>query len=153
VGSGTSFRLDEPGSPVIEVRPDLLRGPGVSIDGRRVVRQRAGARIYWPIALADGSERRLYLAGQMTGLRAIVDGNEYRIERPLAGWELVLAVLPVGLVPLLVGVVGLLTGGLATGVSLAIFRLPRPVVVRIAAWAVAVGVAVAVGGVMAPLVA
>jgi hypothetical protein len=101
--------------------------------------------MYWPIRLNDGSERRLYLAGQLTGLRAIVDGTEYQIERRLHAWEVALAVLPIGVVPLLVGAVGLLTGGLATGLSLALFRLPSPLGVRVAAWAAVLAASVVVG--------
>jgi hypothetical protein len=147
----SSFRLEEAGSPEISVRPDLFRGPSVSVDGRPVPRRRAGARSYWPIALDDGSERRLFLAGQLTGLRAIVDEREYPVERRLAGWELALAVVPIAVVTLLVGVVGLLTGGVASGVSFAIFRLPWPGIARIAAWTVAFALAVLAGRAVAPL--
>jgi hypothetical protein len=148
-----AFRLPDAGSPEIAVAPDLLRGPSVEVDGRAVERRRDGLRIYWPIALADGSERRLFLAGQLTGLRAIVDGREYPVEPRLPAWQLVLAVVPIGIVTFLVGVIGLLTGGLATGASFVIFRRPWPVVVRVAAWAVALVVAVVAGAVAAPLVA
>jgi hypothetical protein len=123
----------------------------VSVDGQPVTRRRDGARIYWPITFADGSERRLFLAGQLTGLRAIVGGAEYRVERPLAVWQLALAVVPIGLVPFLVGVAGLLTGGIATGASFALFRAPWPAPALVAAWAVAVGVAIGVGYLAAPL--
>jgi hypothetical protein len=147
----TAFRLADPDSPEITVRPDLLRGPSVSVDGQLVTRRRDGARVYWPISLPDGSERRLFLTGHLTGLRAIVEGAEYPVERPLAVWQLALAIIPIGLVPFLVGVAGLLTGGIATGISFAIFRAPWPAPVLIGAWAVAVGLAIAVGYVAAPL--
>jgi hypothetical protein len=148
-----TLRLPDTGSPEIAITPDLLRGPRVEVDGRAVERRRDGLRIYWPIALADGSERQLFLAGQLTGLRAIVDGREYPVEPRLAAWELVLAVAPIGLVTFLVGVVGLLTGGLATGASFVIFRRPWPLVARIVAWAIALGIAVVAGAAAAPLVA
>jgi hypothetical protein len=147
----TSFRLGEPGSPEIAVRPDLFRGPSVAVNGQAVARARDGMRIYWPIPMADGSERRLFLAGQMTGLRAIVDGTEYPVERRLAPWEVVLAVAPIGLVPILVGGVGLLTGGIATGLAFALFRFEWSPVVRLAAWAVLTAVAAAIGYLASPL--
>ena len=148
--SGT-FRLREPGSPDITVTPDLLRGPRVAVDGRPITPRREGIALYWPIAMADGTERRLRLTGQLVGLRAIVDGVDYRIERRLTVWELVLAVLPIGLVPTLVGGFGLLTGGVATGISFALFRRPWPLGARIATWAVLVAGAAAVGYLATPL--
>ncbi|HEU4672160.1 MAG TPA: hypothetical protein VFS32_04610 [Candidatus Limnocylindrales bacterium] len=148
-----TFRLGEAGSPEITVTPDLLRGPRVSVAGRPVAPEREGIALYWPIRMADGSERRLRLTGQLVGLRAIVDGTEYPIERRLAPWELVLAVLPIGLVPAAVGGAGLLTGGIATGVSLALFRLPWPTAARVVGWAILAVVAAIVGGLAAPLLA
>jgi hypothetical protein len=149
----TTFRLRERGSPEIAVAPDLLRGPRVLVDGRPVSPRREGIALYWPIPMADGSERRLRLTGQLVGLRAIVDGIEYRVERRLTAWELVLAVLPIGLVPAFVGAIGILTGGIATGASFALFRLPWPPAARVAAWAVLVAVAAAVGWASAPIAA
>jgi hypothetical protein len=147
------FRLPDAGSPEIRITPDLLRGPSVEVGGRPVERRRDGIRIYWPVTFADGSERRLFLAGQLTGLRAVVDGREYPVEPRLPTWQLVLAVAPIGIVTLLAGVVGLLTGGLATGASFVIFRRPWPLVARLVAWAVALAVAVVAAAVGAPLVA
>jgi hypothetical protein len=141
----TTFRLPEPGSPDISVTPDLLRGPRVAVDGRPIERRRDGPRVYWPVRLAGGVERRLFLAGHLTGLRAIVDGTEYPIERRLAPWEVALSVVPIGLVPLLVGAIGLLTGGLVAGLSFALFRAPWPLVARLGAWAAGVAAAIAVG--------
>lgn len=147
---GTTFRLPERGSPEITVIPDLFRGPRVEVDGQPVPRAREAVRLYWPVRMADGSVRRLFLAGQLTGLRAIVDGREYPIERRLRGWEVVLAVVPIGLVPFLVGALGLLTGGVATGLSFALFRFERPLAVRLAVWAALLVAATLVGYVAAP---
>jgi hypothetical protein len=146
-----TFRLGARG-PEVTVRPNLLRGPSVEVDGRPVARRREGARIYWPIAMDDGSERQLFLTSQLTGLRAVVDGTEYPVERRLDRWELGLAVLPLGLVPFLVGAMGLLSGGVLTSVSLPLLRAPWPAPVRIAAWAVGLAAAIGVGYVTAPLV-
>ncbi|HET7026239.1 MAG TPA: hypothetical protein VFI28_00960 [Candidatus Limnocylindrales bacterium] len=136
VGSGPrTFRIDAAGSPEVTVVPDLVRGPRVLVDGRRVERRRDGLRVYWPVTLADGSERRLFLAGHMTGLRAIVDGVEYPIERHLVAWELVLAVVPIGVLSLLLGSIGAILGGLVTGLAFGIFRAPWPAPLRVAVWA------------------
>jgi len=147
----TTIHLAESGSPEVAVTPDLFRGPRVAVAGVPVRPRRDGVRIYWPIRLADGRERRLFLAGQLTGLRAIVDGAEYPIERRLAPWEVVLAVLPIGIVPFLVGAIGLLTGGVATGLSFALFRATWPSTARIGAWATLLAVSALAGYLAAPL--
>jgi hypothetical protein len=125
----------------------------VAVDGRLLAPSREGLALYWSIPMADGSERRLRLTGQLVGLRAVVDGSDYPIERRLAPWELVLAVLPIGLVPAAVGGMGILTGGIATGVSFALFRLPWPAAARMVGWAALVLVAGFLGWVGSPLLA
>ncbi len=151
MAESTTFRLAEAGSPEITVTPDLFRGPRVAVDGRPLAPSREGIALYWPIPMADGTERRLRLTGQLVGLRAVVDGTDYPIERRLAPWELALAVLPIGLVPAAVGGIGILTGGIATGVAFALFRLPWPAPARVAGWAGLVAVAGVVGWLAAPL--
>ncbi|HEY3522764.1 MAG TPA: hypothetical protein VGK63_03585 [Candidatus Limnocylindrales bacterium] len=147
----TTFRLHEPGSPEITVTPDLFRGPRVALDGVPAPPARDGLALYWPIPMADGTERRLRLTGQLVGLQAIVDGTSYPVERRLALWELVLAVVPIGLVPALVGPIGLLTGGIATGLTFGLFRLPRAAWLRVAIWAALTAVAAAAGAVVGPI--
>ncbi len=149
----STFRLNEPGSPEVTVRPDLLRGPRVLVDGAPVERHRDGVRIYWPIRMADGTERRLFLIGQLTGLRAIVDDVVYPIERPLSRRELVLAVAPIAVVPVLVGAVGLLTGGAATSLAFGVFRTSWSPAMRLVAWAGTLLLAVVLGFVTQPLLA
>jgi hypothetical protein len=140
-----TFRLSEPESPEITVENDVLRGPRVFTDGQLVPRRRERGRPVWPIPMSDGSVRQLFLVGQFVGLRAIVDGHEYPIERRLAPWELLLAVLPIGLITVLVGAAGILTGGVVTGLTFPLLRQPWPVVLRIGAWAVLLVLAFAVG--------
>jgi hypothetical protein len=144
----TTFRLSEPGSPEITVENDVLRGPRVLADGQPIPRQRQRGRPVWPIPMSDGSVRQLFLVGQFIGLRALVAGREYPVERRLQPWELLLAVLPIGLVTLLVGAAGILTGGIATGLTFPLFRQPWPVAARIGAWAVLLVVAFAIGALL-----
>ncbi len=69
--------------------------------------------------------------GQLTGLQAILDdGRTIEIERRLAAWELVLAVLPFGLLGL-TGLAGGLLGLVAVVANLRILREPWPLVARI----------------------
>jgi hypothetical protein len=150
VRSGPLRLRPGPDAPEITVERDLLRGPRVEVDGRPVPRRREGPRIYWPIEYADGSEHRLAIAGQLTGLRAVVDGVEHRLEPPLAGWELGLTFAPIVLLAVLLGSVGALLGGLVTGLSFGLFRAPWPAGARIAVWVILVAIAIGVGYVVAP---
>ena len=136
-----TFRLPEPGSPEISVDNSQLTGLRVWIDGERSSRLREGGRPAWLVPMADGSTRRVAFAGTFTGLRAIVaDGPTIVLERPLALWELVLAVLPFGLLGL-TGVAGGILGLVAILVNLAILRRPWPTVARIAGTVLSFGVA------------
>jgi hypothetical protein len=141
-----SFRLPEPGSPEIRVEPDLLRGPRVYVDGREVERRRERGRPFWPVTV-EGKERRILLAGHLTGLRAIVDGADYPIERRLELWELALSFLPLALVTI-GGALGGLLGALAVGGNLALMRRPWPPVARaVGALALGIGALVATAAV------
>ncbi len=80
----------------------------------------------WPTAPPGGSR----FAGAFTGLRAIVDaGPTIVLERPFALWELILAVLPFGLLGL-TGVAGGVLGLVGILVNLRILRLPWPAPAR-----------------------
>lgn len=127
-----TFRLPEPGSPEIMVDNSQVTGLRVSIDGQRAPRLRERGRPAWRVPMADGSERRIWFAGAFTGLRAIVDdGSMIELERRLSIWELVLAVLPFGLLGL-TGIAGGVVGLIAILVNLRILRAPWPLVARIA---------------------
>jgi hypothetical protein len=126
-----TFRLPEPGSPEITVDNSQLTGLRVSIDGRRAPRLRERGRPAWLVPMADGSTRRISFAGAFTGLRAIVDaGPTIVLERPFALWELILAVLPFGLLGL-TGVAGGVLGLIAILANLQILRQPWPVAARV----------------------
>ena len=127
------FRLPEPGSPEITVDQSQLAGLRVSVGGERLPRLRERGRPAWRIPMADGTTRRVAFAGQMTGLHAIVEGGStIQLERRLAIWELILAVLPFGLLGL-TGIAGGLIGLVAVVANLRILRMPWPLAVRVAA--------------------
>ena len=125
-----TFRLPESGSPEITVDNSQITGLRVSIDGRRAPRLRERGRPAWLVPMADGSTRRVSFAGAFTGLRAVVDdGPTIELERRLALWELVLTVLPFGLLGL-TGVAGGVLGLIAIVANLQIMRLSWPAVAR-----------------------
>jgi hypothetical protein len=125
-----TFRLPEPGSPEITVDNSQIAGLRVSIDGQRAPRLRERGRPAWLVPMADGSTRRVSFAGAFTGLRAVVDdGPTIELERPLALWELVLTVLPFGLLGL-TGVAGGVLGLIAIVANLQVMRLPWPAAAR-----------------------
>jgi hypothetical protein len=120
-----TFRLRAEGSPQITVENSLIRGVRVSVDGRQVRRSRDRGRPYWPIPLAGGGERRLYVTGTITGLRAMAGDEEIRLERRLAWWELLIAFLPIGLITI-GGLLGGLVGGVGLIAGLWVMRQPWP---------------------------
>lgn len=126
-----TFRLPEPGSPEITVDHSQLTGLHVFVDGQPLERLREGGRPVWRIPHSDGSTRRVAFSGQLTGLQAILDdGRTIEIERRFAVWELVLAVLPFGLLGL-TGIAGGLLGLVALVANLQILREPWPLLARI----------------------
>jgi hypothetical protein len=66
--------------------------------------------------MADGTSHEIALAGQYTGLRALVDGTVIPLERRLRPWEVFLVILPLALVTL-GGLIGGLIGGVGTVVN------------------------------------
>jgi hypothetical protein len=128
-----TFRLPEPGSPEIVVDQSELTGLSVFADGERLARLRERGAPSWLIPMADGTTRRIAIGGQMRGLEVIVDGaTTIPLERRLAFWELILAVLPFGLLGV-TGIVGGILGLVAVLVNLRILRLPWPVAGRVLA--------------------
>ncbi|MEO8230132.1 MAG: hypothetical protein ABI628_10275 [Chloroflexota bacterium] len=128
-----TIRLPEPGSPEIVVDQSQLTGLGVSVDGVRLSRLRERGAPSWQIPMADGTTRRISIGGQMRGLQAVVEGDGIiQLERRLEIWELILAVLPFGLLGL-TGIPGGILGLIAILVNLRIFRLPWPLPVRVLA--------------------
>ncbi len=128
-----SFRLPGPGSPEIVVENSQLTGLKVFADGERLPRLRQRGRPMWQVTMADGTTHRLGFSGTMTGLRAIVDDERVvELERRLAPWELILAVLPIGLVGI-GGAAGGAAGAIGVVVNLSVARRPWPVVLRVVA--------------------
>lgn len=128
-----SFRLPEPGSPEVVVENSQLIGLKVFADGERLPRLRQRGRPTWQVTMADGTTHRLGFSGTMTGLRAIVDDERViELERRLAPWELILAVLPIGLVGI-GGAIGGAAGAIGVVVNLSVARRPWPVALRVVA--------------------
>lgn len=126
-----AIRLPGENGPDVVIEHHLFRIPEVFVDGRPVERLKDRGRPYWPIPTAGGRDRRLFLRSSLTGLRAAVDGTIIPLERRLALWELVLALLPFGLVSF--GAVGGIVGLVAWTVNLRIIRRQWPAAVRAAA--------------------
>lgn len=128
-----TFRLPEPGSPEIVVDQSQLTGLSMFADGQRLPRLRERGAPSWRVPMADGSTRRISVGGQMRGLQAIVDDDRIiQLERRLTLWELILAVLPFGLLGL-TGIAGGILGLVAILANLRILRLPWPALSRVLA--------------------
>ena len=128
-----SFRLPEPGSPEIAVDQSQLTGLSVYADGERLPRLRERGIPSWQIPMADGTTRRVSIGGQMRGLEAVIEGDgTMQLERRLAIWELILAVLPFSLLGL-TGIAGGVLGLIAILANLRILRLAWPMPARVLA--------------------
>ncbi|MDP9483751.1 MAG: hypothetical protein M3P84_11090 [Chloroflexota bacterium] len=128
-----TFRLPESGSPEIVVDQSQLTGLSVSVEGARLARLRERGVPSWQIPMADGTTRRISIGGQLRGLHVIVeDDGIISLERRLALWELLFAVLPFGLLGL-TGIPGGVLGLVAILVNLRVLRLPWPLPLRILA--------------------
>lgn len=126
-------RLELPGgpSPEIVVVVGLLKIPEVFVDGKLVARVRERGRTFWPIPIRGGGEKRLYIRNSLTGLRAAVEGTVIPLERQLSYWEVIVSLLPFGLVGL--GIAGGAVGIVASAVNLRLMRRPWPTVARLLA--------------------
>jgi hypothetical protein len=124
-----TFRPVSPGSPEITVTPDVVRGPRVSVDGTPVLAKRERGRPFYPIPMADGTERPMTLHGPFMGLRARFDEREYEIEPRLHTLELFLVLLPIGLITL-AWPFGALLGAVGVMIALVVMRRPWPFAVR-----------------------
>ena len=126
-----TLKLPGRGDPDIVVESGLMRIPSVFVDGREVDRVTERGRAFWPIPLPEGGEKRLYIRNSLTGLRGAVDGTVIPLERQLRIWEVVLALLPFGLVGL--GLPGGALGLVASAVNLRLMRRPWSTMGRILA--------------------
>jgi hypothetical protein len=141
-------RLELPGGrgPEIVVVSGNLAMPEVFVDGQPVARVREAGHTYWPIPTRGGGTKRLYIRNSLTGLRAAVDGTVIPLERQLSYWEVIVALLPFGLIGLGMagsgaGIVGGAVGIVASGVNLRLMRRPWPVLGRVLAVLAVFGVA------------
>jgi len=125
-----TFRPVAAGSPEITVDNSMLRGVRVLVDGRPAVRQRERGRPYWLVPVHGGGERRLYVTGTITGLRAVIEDEDIQLEPRLAWWELLLAFLPLSLATL-GGVVGGVVGAVGMVAGLWVMRRPWPAASRV----------------------
>jgi hypothetical protein len=91
------FRPEASG-PLITIRTGAFGGSSVYADGREVRPQRRGLRTIFPIPMPDGGEHPLRVHAGFGGLKAEFDGILYQLEQPLRIWEVIVAVLPIGLV-------------------------------------------------------
>ena len=125
--------------PAITIRRTFLGDLRVLANGIPVKRRRQ----VFAIPLADGTSAELRLSGQWTGLKAVVNGVETRLEPPVPRLLVGLIFLPLGLV-LLGGLIGGLIGAVTSGVNLGISRgtMRRPVQVMLMVGATALATAV-----------
>jgi hypothetical protein len=89
----SSFRIPGTTRPEITVRRSVLGNIKVFADGIPIKKSGRGGPTY-QIPLVDGTTTELKLTGQWTSLRAIVNGAQLPLERPLARWEVLLTFLP-----------------------------------------------------------
>ncbi len=128
-----TFRLPGQDGPEVSVDHSQFTGLRVYAAGEPIARLRQGGRPAYAIPASDGSTRTVRFAGQLTGLQAIADdGTTIQLERRLTLWELVLTLLPFGLVGV-AGLVGGVAGLVAVLANLRIARQPWPTATRVAA--------------------
>jgi hypothetical protein len=135
----SSFVIPGTLGPKIVVRRSMLGGVTVEADGQPVKRRR-GRTLTYEIPLTDGTTRAIELKGQYAGLRAVVDGTELPLEPKLRTWELLLVVLPFGLV--VGGAIGGVIGAIGMVVNSVLVRTSARTPVRVVGM---LGVAVVAG--------
>lgn len=128
--------------PDITIRRSALGGITV-LAGAVKLRSRSRLTPTYAVPMPDGSTRILRIAGQWTGLKAVVDGVETRLEAPIPAWATVLTILPLGLTTV-GGLLGGLFGGVAAVVNMWVVRRPWPTAARLVAMLVVVAVAAVV---------
>jgi hypothetical protein len=116
----SSFRIPGTAGPEIIVRRSLLGDIKVFADGIPI-KKSSRRTLTWQIPLLDGTTTELRLAGQWTGLRAIVNGAQLPLERPLARWEVALVFLPM-LLALAGGLVGAVFAIVAVAINASVVR-------------------------------
>ncbi|MHB8892070.1 MAG: septum formation family protein [Candidatus Limnocylindrales bacterium] len=125
--------------PDITIRRSALGGVTV-LAGAVKLRSRSRLTPTYAVPMPDGSTRILRIAGQWTGLKAVVDGVETRLEAPIPAWAVALTILPLGLV-IVGGLIGGLAGGAAAVANTWVVRRPWPTAARLVAMLVVPAVA------------
>ena len=136
-----TFRIPGTSGPEIVVSRPLLGSLRVLVDGVRAKRT-SKRRLEYAVPLGDGTTTTMTLTGQWRGLRATVDGETVPLERQLSRGELVLVMLPFGLI--VGGLIGGLYGAIGAAVNARLARLIRPAALRAAAM---IGVTVLAAGI------
>jgi hypothetical protein len=114
-------------STAITVHRPVIGGIKVSVNGVPATRLR-GRTLSWQIAYPDGTMHELLLKGQWMGLKAVMDGVELPLERPIPTLERGMIVMPFLLV--IGGVVGALIGVGAAALNARIARAAWPRAVK-----------------------
>ena len=134
------YRIPGTSDPAITIRRSALGGITVLAGGVKL-RSRSRFSPTYAVAVPDGSTRILRISGQWTGLKAVVDGVETRLEAPIPIWAVALTILPLGLV-IVGGLIGGLLGGAAAVVNMWVARCSWPTAARLVAMLVVPAVAV-----------
>jgi hypothetical protein len=124
-----TFYLPDRSAPALTVRRSTWRGNQLLAD--RQPAPKGNGRGTFVVRGPDGAAHEVKLTGQMFQRKAVVDGRELALERPLAAWEMVLVILPVGLV----GIGGAIGGGIgavAAGVNVQVARMNEAAPLRAA---------------------
>jgi len=128
------FRIPGTTEPEIVVRRSALGGVKVLVGGTPI----KGSRRRYAIPMEDGSVKELRLAGQWTGLKAVVDGVETPLEPRIPPILVVLGLLPIALAAI-GGLIGGVVGGVAAVINIAVARSPIRTPIKVAS-ILAVGV-------------
>jgi hypothetical protein len=115
------FRPEGAGSMLITVESGLLGSSRVLVDGREVRPRRHGLRSVYPIVMPDGRELPMRVEAGFGPVRASLGGVTYELEPSLPVWQLVIVLLPIGLVAV-GGALGGAVGAVAAAASVTLIR-------------------------------
>ena len=137
-----SFRIPGTDGPDIVVRRSFLGSMSLLVDGASLKRA-SRRRLDWEVPLRDGTTARVEIVGQLTGLRARVNGEEIALETRIPRWQALVSLLPL----LLIAFGGIFVGGalglVGASINSILVRRIRSTPLRVAAL---LGVTVLAGG-------
>ena len=131
------YRLPGTDEPAITIRRTALGAVRVFVDGARV-KGRSGVH---EVPGPGGQVHLVKVTGAWSGLRAIADGWDTALERPVPLWSRILIFVPLLLI--IGGVIGATLGLVATGVNAVIGRSPVRLPIRIVAMVLVAALAAA----------